>query len=684
MRARIGGNLPAEISSFVGRRDELAEITELVRTTRLVTVTGVGGVGKTRTALRAAAAVREEFPDGVWLVELSGLIDTTLIAHTVADALGLQDQTLRSQVDVLADYLAARRLLLVIDTCEHLAETVGVLTEVLLAAAPGLRVLATSRCSLGAAGERLYAVRPLPVPGSGRCARPNDSMRLFADRARAVDPAFALTPDALEPIAQLCRRLDGIPLALELAAVWVRTLTLEEIHDRLTDRFKLLSDGDLVSGRHETLRTAIGWSHELCSPAERLLWARLSVFPGSFDPVSAAQVCGDDRLPAAQVPSLIEGLVDKSVLQRDQDDRFRHLDTLREYGEEWLIALEEADLLRRRHRDHYLDVAREYERVWCGPDQVRKYHDMKREQPNLRAALEFCLADPGEYLTGLRMLGALYLFWASGGIIREGRQYFNRLMTTDPAPGPELTKALWSCARLATIQGDLDTAAQLLEECRPYALSQHDLVAQGNIVYLAGAIAMLRGEYGVATPLLEESSKINRNGGDPCIVLIMTLAVHAMVMVLLGETERSIELSEECQAVARSYGERWAGAFGDYTRALAEMRRSNVSEAISHARTALRFKSQLNDSFGCALALDLLAGASAASGDADRAAHLLGFAGHVWHSFGLPQIGSPHLAAARRRCEEQTREALGDVLYEEAFQEGWAFSLDAGFDYALG
>ncbi|MEO5873570.1 MAG: NB-ARC domain-containing protein [Streptosporangiaceae bacterium] len=684
MTGRAGGNLPAEISSFVGRGGEIAEIATLVRTTRLVTVTGVGGVGKTRTALRSAAAVHADFPDGVWLVELSGLMDDTLIAHTVADTLGLQDQTLRSQVDVLADYLVGRRLLLILDTCEHLSDTCAVLAEVLLAAAPGLHVLATSRRSLGTTGERLYAVRPLPVPSEGPAAWPNDSIRLFTDRARAVDPDFTLTSDKLEPIAQLCRRLDGIPLALELAAVWLRTLTPEQITDRLTDRFKLLSEGDLVSGRHETLRTTIGWSHELCSPAERLLWARISVFPGSFDAVSAAQVCGDERLPAAYVPALIEGLVDKSILQRDRGGRFRLLDTLREYGEEWLIALEELDLHRRRHRDHYLRIARDYEKAWCGPDQVRKYNDMKREQPNLRTALEFCLADSREYLTGLRMLGALYLFWASGGIIREGRQYFDRLMSTGPAPGPELTKVLWSCARLATIQGDLDTADSLLRECHPYAVAQRDLVAQGNIVYLAGAIAMLRGDHAGAIPLLEESARVNRDGGDPCIVLIMTLAVHAMVRVLLGETERSIELSEECQAVARSYGERWAGAFGDYTRALAEMRRGNVPAAIEHARTALRFKSQLNDSFGCALALDLLAVASAADGEPDRAARLLGFAGHVWHSFGLPQIGSPDLAAARRHCEQQARDALGDGPYGLAFQEGWEFTLDAGFEYAIG
>jgi len=681
---RYGGNLPAEISSFVGRTRERAELAKALDEHREVTVTGIGGVGKTRTALRVAAEQLDRFPDGVWLVELSGLQDRQLLANAVADALGIQDQTLRPQIDVLADYLAERELLLILDTCEHLLDGCALLVAVLLAAAPRIKILATSRRPLDVDDEHLFPVLPLPVP---------DAETLFADRARAVDTAFELADGTSAAVGQLCHRLDGIPLAIELAAVWLRSLTISQIAERLDERFKLLAGGDSALGRHETLRTAIGWSHELLRSDERLLWARLAVFPGGFDAASAAKICSDQQLPEDEIYQLLEGLVERSILLRDPCEsggpdfdapRYRLLDTIREYGEEWLVQLGELERLRRRHRDHYLWLARRYEAEWCGPDQVSWCNRLKCEHANLRAALDFCLADAAEHPVGIDLVGTLYLFWVPGGFIREGRHYFDRLLAADPRPGHELTKALWTCARLAATQGDYETVDTRLDACKAYADEQGDRVAQASVVYIAGSCAMLRGDHETAIRQLEEATELHRSGGDPGTGLIFALALHAMARVMRGEVELAVQLSEECRTVAERYGEGWGRSFGDYMRALAEMRRGDPAEAQRYGRESLAFKSRLGDNFGTALALDLLATAATAGGDADRGARLLGFAEHVWATFGLPQAGSPDLAAARRHTEDLARSALGDEPYEAAFHSGRELPMGAGFAYALG
>jgi predicted ATPase len=362
MARRRAGALPVEISSLVGRRRELTEIKRLVATSRLVTLTGVGGVGKTRLAWRAAAELRTGFADGVCLVELSAVRDETLVAYAVASALELQDQTTRSLPEVLADYLADRRLLLILDTCEAVPKAAADIAAALLAAAPELRILATSRRSLGVLGEHTYVVAPLPVrdaatSGSGD----GDAVALFVERAAAVQPGFALTADNAAAVTAICQRLDGIPLAIELAAARVRVLSVEQILSRLDDRFALLTTGNRTAvPRHQTLRVAIGWSHELCTPSERLLWARLSVFPADFDVDAAEEICSDTQLPAGLVFDLLTRLVDQSVLLPQTGPfgaRYRMLDTIREYGHTWLAAIGQDGPLRRRHRDHYLALA---------------------------------------------------------------------------------------------------------------------------------------------------------------------------------------------------------------------------------------------------------------------------------------------------------------------------------------
>ncbi|MFD0479265.1 ATP-binding protein [Nonomuraea thailandensis] len=359
------GNLPSESTRLIGRREEVDGVRALLGRSRLVTVTGVAGVGKTRIALRAAAGLRERFADGVWLVALSPLVEGSALPYAIAEALPLSDQSSRPVTEVLADYLAERELLLVLDTCEHLHEACAATVRTLLAAAPRLRVLATSRRPLGCPEERVRAVEPLPVP-EGDDWREGDAVELLLDRAAATVPGFAIDERNRDALLRVCRRLEGLPLAIELAAARLRELSPERLAERLEDRFTVLGTTDhkvydADPPWHQALRTAIGWSHQLCTPAERLLWARASVFAGGIDPVAVKQVCADDRLPSWQIPQLLESLADKSILiwePTGAGDRYRMLDTIREFGAIWLKDLGQDERVRRRHRDYYLELAR--------------------------------------------------------------------------------------------------------------------------------------------------------------------------------------------------------------------------------------------------------------------------------------------------------------------------------------
>ncbi|MEU5883522.1 LuxR family transcriptional regulator [Spirillospora sp. NPDC047279] len=675
----------------------------MLATSRVVTVSGLGGVGKTRTALRAATEAARDFPDGVCLVELSGIRDTRLLVHAVAHAVGLQDQTARPPIDALTAFLSDRRLLLVLDTCEHMVDGVAMLIELLLADCPGVRFLVTSRRPLEVAGEQVFAVPPMSVPDpdaphddDARC----DSVVLFTERAAAADSAFALTAGNRDAVMRLCRRLDGLPLALELAAVWLLVMPVAQVVRQLDQRLDLLSGGSGAGSRrqeqayetlphdtrrHETLRAAIGWSHELCDPLERLLWARMSVFAGPVDAATVQSVCADGRLPCDEIPALLDGLADKSVLLREPGApvRYRLLDTLREYGEEWLKILGVHRAFHRRHRDHYLVLARRCAASWCGPGQVEWCHRMNAVHADLRAALDFSLSEPEEHGAALRMASDLYFFWVTSGMIPEGRHYLDRVLAVDPPAGPGLTKALRECARIATAQGDLATASGLLERCRPFAVEQGDVTTRAHIAYLSGSIAMLKGEHERSVELLEEAARLHEEDGEDGMGLLLTLAMQGMVRAMRGEGDRAVALLEECRERCDGYGERWVRSVADYMRGLAELSRGDVTAAVWYGQESLRFKERLPDRLSSALALDLLAAATAAAGDGDRAARLLGFSDRLWHSFGLPQLGSPELSARRRQCEVKVREMLGEDVYQSAFRDGGKLDFTSGVGFAL-
>jgi predicted ATPase/DNA-binding CsgD family transcriptional regulator len=682
------GNLPAEVSSFVDRRRERIELKRLLSTSRLVTVTGVGGVGKTRTTLRVAAEVRKGFTGGAWWVELSALRDGRLLPEVVAEGLGLRDQTSRHPETVLAEYLAPQRLLLVLDGCEHLVDACAALAHMLLRAAPGLRMLVTSRQALGVDGEHLFALSPLPVPPEGRrdrAAEPHPGVELFLERAQAAAPWFALTEENRAVVGQLCRRLDGIPLAIELAAGRLRVLPVQDIVSRLDDRFLLLTGGHRGRpARHETLRTAIDWSYQLCSPHERLLWARVSVFPGDFDLVAVREVCADGELPACVMLDLVSGLVEKSILLRDDHPtraRYRLLDTLREYGQ----ARQSGDrpVWRRGHRDYYLRLARQCEAQWCGPDQVAWYQRITAEQPNIRAALEYCLSEPGELQVALVLAAALTPLWVASGSVREGRHYLERALALGPEPSPARTWALVMCAWLAAGQGDLDAVEAKLAECRPYAGERQDTAVAGWIAYLAAVRTLFRGDLAGSVALSKKSIELHRHGDDPGWGLVVAFTSIAMALTFMSEFDQAISYAEQHRELCERYGEQWMRSYADGLRAMAELGRGEVDAAMTYARESLRFKRQLGDSVGVAILLETLATADVTRGGAERAAHLLGSAEKIWPTVGVPRFGSPTMMASHQQCAQQARDRLGERAYRVAFQAGADLDLDSAVAYAL-
>src|SRR6266567_5738996 len=425
---RDPGELPAEVTGFVGRQRELAVLDGLLGTARLVTVTGPGGVGKTRVALRAAARAGGRFADGVCLVELGGLHDPDLLPHTVATCLGLPEQDARSQADAIVDYLRGRQLLLIMDSCEHLVGACAALADLVPRYAAQVTILATSRQPMNVPGEHCCQVPPLPVPEPGAARdRRGDAMELFAQRAAAVMPGFAVTAANRRDVIRLCRRLDGIPLAIELAAVQLRTMTLPQLNSRLEHRFGLLAGGRRVALPHQqTLRATTEWSYDLCSPDEQLLWARLSVFAGSFDIPAVEAVCAGGTLAREGILPALLGLVDKSVVLRTDEDSARYwlLDTIREFGAERLDELPaDAEATQDRHIAYFRAMAGEFSRHAKDDDQLQRYQLLRREHPDLRAALGYALDRPGRAGEAARLAADLRAYWEISGLLREGKHW---------------------------------------------------------------------------------------------------------------------------------------------------------------------------------------------------------------------------------------------------------------------
>ncbi|MEE1738419.1 NB-ARC domain-containing protein [Streptomyces sp. BE147] len=669
------GNLPEETTSFVGRQAELARLERALATGRLTTLIGPGGVGKTRLALRGARLAAERYPDGAWWADLSPLYDAGPLLSTVSDAVGFADHTLRMPVDALCEWLMDKRLLLVLDSCEHLRTSCGHLLGEILTTSPGLTVLVTSRQPLGTRGEHVLEVPPLPVDGAP------DALRLFRDRARTADPGARLdAPGEAAAADEICRRLEGIPLAIELAAAGMRAHSVEQIAQRLGSRLDTLNDDSFSPRRHRALRTTIGWSHELCTPLERLLWARLTPLRTDFDEDIAREVCAAGPLTPDGVGEALRGLVAKSVVKRD-GDRHRMLDTLREYGRMWLAELGEERAAADRHAACFLALTRSAHAGWTGREQVSWYHRIADAHMDLCAALDHLLAH--DVPAAQEMTGRVGFFWTCCGHLSEARGYARRALEAAPAGGPDRTRLQWVHGVAALLQGDFVTAERLGALCAAVAVAEGDDEGVLSAGYLSGLTHLMTGRPVAA---LDAVAEVLRDTSASPVESAYRLRCHLVALFALTATGRLDEASEAAaflRAACVARDEYWTRSYVDYQLALIALFQDRPRESAAHARSMLAGKHRLRDSFGIALGLDILAAAIAAQGAGARAARVYGTGQAYWRMVGHPQRGTPELGPVREACEQQARAAVGDAAYQRAFERGQADNAEVGLAAAL-
>lgn len=679
--------LPVETTAFVGRRHEAARVRQLLSMARLVTLTGVGGVGKSRLAVRVARGMRATFPDGVRIVELASLREPSMLGHALVDALDLRVQSMRDPETVLTEYLGSKRVLLVLDNCDHLLEHCARLVTAVLPVARGTRILSTSREPLRVAGEHVWQVPPFPVPSADH-RNGHEALELFEDRAATVRPGFSVNAENGPIVTRLCQRLDGLPLAIELAAVRLRTNSLEQIVDRLEDRYRLLTEGSSHAlPRHRTLRAAVEWSYELCSEAERTLWARSSVFAGGFDLAAAEAVCAGEGLSTAEVLPAVAGLVDKSILTRHEhglSTRYRMLETIRQYGQERLTDSGEPMRLRRKHLDCYLQLAERAEADSFGPRQQEWFGSLRAEEANLWAALDFSLGQRQEVTAGLRMAGALWVYWVGCGLLRDGRHWLRRALDADRLPSPARTKALWVEGWCACLQGDCASALVSLAECERQARDQGDQHALARARQFMGTAYLFSNDLERAVSLEDSAVDQYREWNELSAPATMAFVSRANAACIRGDAALAHALCDECTRNAAACGERWSMSWGQWVRGLTWWIQGNLRDATMELRTSLRNKIALGDLLGIPFCVELLAWASVASGFPVNGAVLLGAAETMWEPIGQPLFGSAQLLGWHEHYARQVRETLGDQVCDAAHRRGARLPFDDAMSSAMG
>ncbi|SDG04864.1 helix-turn-helix transcriptional regulator [Pseudonocardia oroxyli] len=668
--------MSGELTSFVGRVGELSELRQLLRSKRLITLLGPGGVGKTRLALRAAARNHGAFPGGARVVELAPARQTDLLATVLVDALGL-GRSSRPPLDLVVEELRLKPTLLVLDNCEHLAAEVGTLVERLLCAAPTLHVLATSRQPLAVQSEQLFTVAPLHLPDdevSLEGALAYSAMTLFADRASAAVPGFSITEDNVADVAALCRRLEGIPLAIELAAVRLKVLSLRELGERLQDRFRLLADvRPGRPARHQTLRTTLDWTCELCTPLEQRLWACASLFAGGFTLDALEYVCVEaGTAQPDEVLVGLSGLVDKSVLVRAESNgrvRFRMLETIREYGLNLLDAVSETRAKRDRARDCYLQWCRrlvdEQNRDWFYQER-ETFAELGTEHNNLRAALWASTADAEHHAVGLHIAVSLWFYWLPRAP-SEGRQWLERLLaaSAEDPPSVERMRALILLAYLLVIQGERVEGRELLRVGLIAAEQLGDLLGAGYARHILGLAEAFDGDPDGAGDLLDQAEAIYREHGASEGWRVC-LAMHTgLLRTTQGRTVLAAQLFTDAAETCERHGEQWLYSYVLYGLSLIDHWAGRGTAALDRLARSARMKGPFDDVIGSALIFELAAWIRADQGDGQRAAVALGAAGRLWREFGMELYDSRTWLEYRRRCVEQVTALIGHAALAE-------------------
>ena len=723
-------NLPQQLTSFIGREKEIAQVKELLATARLLTLTGAGGCGKTRLAMQVAGDLLESYPDGTWLVELAPLTDPGLVPQAVANVLGLKEQPGQNLTRAIADHLESRRLLLVLDNAEHLRAACADFADAALRRCAHLVILVTSRERLGMAGELTYRVPSLSMPDPEHHATPEilsafESVRLFIERARLQRPDFTVTAQNAPALASVCRRLDGIPLAIELAAPRVRSMSVEEVSRRLDQRFGLLTGGSVTAlPRHRTLRAMIDWSYDLLGDAEKAMLRRMSAFSGGWTLAAAEQVCGDD-VDRREALDLLTSLADKNMVlaeERDGATRYWFLETVCHYARDRLRESGEQMNVQRRHLAYFLTMAEEAEPLLLGADQHAWLERLETEHDNLRSALAWSSAAGGDAEAGLRLAAALYLFWWLRGYRGEGRAWLVGLMNSAPGAQSGLVRAraLIGAGSLAWLQGDYPDARAFYEQSLAIARELGDGSRIAAALHGLGAVLADQGDYLGARAFYEQSLAIRRKLGDQRAIAA-SLSNLGIVAGRQGDSRAARALQIEALAIRRELGDRWGIASSlnnladvahdqqDYlvARALCEEslaiyrevgERRGIADVLGRMGLLARdqddyrsaqalFKEslaiflELGDQRGIVEALEGLAYVFSL----DRSA----WAALLWGATATlrEKIGAPQKPNDRLRAERQiagARAALGDdAAFDSVWQEGRAMSIEQAARYAL-
>jgi len=725
-------NLPIQLTSFVGRAKEIAEIRHLLGTSRLLTLVGPGGAGKTRLAIQTAAEVLEAFKDGVWFVELGPLSDPVMIPQVTASTLGIREPA-RGALEALLDSVQARATLIIFDNCEHVLAGCADLARTLLLSAPRLQIMATSREPLSVPGEVAYRVLPLSLPMPSAHLPPLhelstfESVRLFVDRATAAEPSFRLTADNAGAVAEICWRLDGIPLAIELAAARIKVLSPEQIAARLNNRFRLLSGGSrAVLLHHRTLQAALDWSHELLGPREKTLLRRLFVFSGWFTLDAVESICSDNELAQDDLLNVLTSLVDKSLVIAEQvhaEARYRLLETVREYCRDRLLEAGEALDFRNRHLRWYAALTERAEPELQGPRQETWLARLEAEHDNVRGALEWGITEEGDTESALRLAAAIRWFWEMRGYWREGRNWLELLIARVGAAAPPLlrARALQGIGFIAIRQGDIHRVAEAGEESLALVSGTGDKQSRANSLTILGLLACATRDFGRAEALGGESLILCRELGHTWGI---AAALHMLALVARarGELDRADAFFEESMKLSRGMGDKWVVAQGlrdqglvarergDYARAEKLTQESlkllrEVGDKVDTAgglsnlgilawlqdqhekadalfKESLRARKELDDKPGIAVCLLGLGVVAESTGEPERATRLFGAAEGLRKTLGaqLP----PFIKTRYDNHVTDLRAALQEPGFAAAWTEGYEMTLEQAVSFALG
>ena len=679
-------NLPAAVSPLIGRLADIADISRELGRTRLLTLTGPGGSGKSRLAIEVAASLGDRFGDGVWWIDLAPVGDDRFVPQAIAMALGVRDHPSQPLTPLLGRFLAARQTLLVIDNCEHVIGAVAALIEALLPHAPALRVLATSREPLRADGERVRVVPPLPVPGpevsTKEAAIQYDAVKLFEDRATAALSSFTLDDGTCPPVVEICRRLDGMPLAIELAAARVAGLSVTQIASRLHDCFGLLGTGRRAGlARHQTLRAAIEWSDNLLTDEERRVFRSVSVFVGSFTPEAAEHIAaaGDHVL------DVIGRLVDKSLVVPERavtgEWRYRLLETVRRYAHEKLLgdAAHAAEVFA-RHAAFYLQLAERMEPQINTAARSSSLARLARDHSDLRAAIERALRD-ADYAQASRLAGALFWFWFHRGLWREGRTFLQAAIAHEQGSRSRRARVLLGDGVLAWAEGDHAVAAARLEECIAIGGAAEDASTAAHALHFLAMVRLTEGRAGEGRPLAEEAIRKARAAGD-AFCLMLALASHGVLLVAAGHLEDARAVLEESVERGRAARDTWAMALPLRNLAIIASRCGEHDRARELLEDSLRGLRDLGEQWFLSRSIETLAEVLSRGDQHPRAASLFGSAERLRDA-----VGAPVLFFYRADYDEaivRTRAALGDREFDRRWREGRALTPDQAVAYALG